>query len=365
MNTHVATVLHHHYPVAEVEDIVQIVADRMVKPVKWGILGTANIGLEQVVPAMALGPSCDIVAIASQGSPRAQAAAAKLGIPRAYDSSEAMLADAEIEAVYNPLPNHLHVPVSVHAAESGKHVLCEKPIALTAAETETLIAARDRAGVLIAEAFMVRHHPQWRRVRDLFRGGAFGRLRAFQCAFSYYNDDPANIRNKADIGGGALYDIGVYPIVTARYLVGSEPRRVLGLIERDPTFGTDRLTSAMLDFADGQASFLCSTQLVDYQRVHVFGTKGRIEIEIPFNVPNDRATRIFLDDGAELGDRSATEERFDVTDLYRPQGEAFSRCVREGSSLEFPLEDSVLNMKVVDALFRSAEEDRWVGLGGD
>ncbi len=333
-----------------------------VEPVRWGIVGTAKIGLETVVPAMAQSPFCDIVAIASRDRPRAEAAAAKLGIARAYGSYGALFADTEVEAVYNPLPNHLHIPVSIEAAEAGKHVLCEKPIALKAAEAETLIAARDRAGVVIAEAFMVRHHPQWRRARALVRNGAVGRLRAIQGAFSYYNDDPSNIRNKVDIGGGGLYDIGVYPIVTARYLFASEPRRVVGLIERDPTFGTDRLTSGLLDFADGQASFFCSTQLVAYQRVQVFGTEGRIEIEIPFNAPSDRPTRIFLDDGAEPGDRSANEEAFDVTDQYRLQGEAFSRCVREGSTLEFPLEDSVRNMRVVDALFRSARENRWIDL---
>lgn len=334
-----------------------------MEPVKWGIISTANIGLEQVVPAMARGPSCEIVAIASRDRSRAEAAAAKLGIPRAHGSYRELFADAQVEAVYNPLPNHLHVPVSIEAAEAGKHVLCEKPIALTAAETETLIAARDRAGVVIAEAFMVRHHPQWRRARALVRDGAIGRLRVVQGAFSYFNDDPANIRNDPDIGGGALYDIGVYPIVAARYLFGAEPRRVLGLIERDPSFGIDRLTSGLLDFAEGQASFVCSTQLVDYQRIQVLGTKGRIEIEIPFNAPPDRRARIFRDDGSQLGDASATEESFDATDQYTLQGEAFSRCIRDGSPPEFPLEDSVLNMRVVDALFQSAREDRWVDLG--
>ncbi len=209
---------------------------------------------------------------------------------------------------------------------------------------------------------MVRHHPQWRRARAMVRDGAVGRLRAIQGAFSYYNDDPADLRNKVDIGGGGLDDIGVCPIVTARYLFASEPRRVVGLIERDPTFGTDRLTSGLLDFADGQANFFCSTQLVAYQRVQVFGTEGRIEIEIPFNAPPDRPTRNFLDDGAKPGDRSANEETFDVTDQYRLQGEAFSRCVREESTLEFPLEDSVRNMRVIDALFRSARENRWIDL---
>ncbi len=333
-----------------------------MQPVRWGIVSTASIGLNTVVPAMIQSPLCDIVAIASRDKTRAEAAAAELEIPRAYGSYDALLADTDVEAIYNPLPNHMHVPVSIQAAEAGKHVLCEKPIALTANDIDALISARDRVGVLIAEAFMVRHHPQWQSTRALVRDGAIGSLRAVQCAFSYFNDDSSNIRNKLDTGGGALYDIGVYPIVTARYLFGAEPRRVLGLIERDPVFGTDRMTTGLLDFADGHASFVCSTQMAAYQRVQIFGTDGRIEVEIPFNAPSDRPTRIFVDDGSELGDRSAKKQSFDVTDQYRLQGEAFSRCLRDKSKFEFPLEDSVCNMRVVDALFQSARESRWVDI---
>ena len=331
-----------------------------MQPIKWGIVSTAKIGLEKVVPAMIASPDCDVVAVASQDRGRARAAADRLGIPRAYGRYEDLFTDAEVEAVYNPLPNHLHVPVSIQAARAGKHVLCEKPVALTADEARELMAVRDETGRLIIEAFMVRYHPQWRRARDMVRNGAIGRLRAVQSAFSYFNDDPDNIRNKADIGGGGLYDIGVYPIVTARFLFGAEPTRVLGLIERDPTFATDRLTTGVLDFADGQASFICSTQLVPYQRVQVFGTEGRIEIEIPFNAPPDQPTRLFTDDGAALGDASSKEETFAAIDQYRLQAEAFGRHLRDGTPPEFPLEDSIRNMRVVDALFQSAREGVWV-----
>lgn len=333
-----------------------------MKPVKWGVISTAKIGLEKVIPAMIESPLCDIVAIASRDLARAENAARLLGIGTAYGSYEELLDDPEIEAVYNPLPNQLHVPVSIAAAEHGKHVLCEKPIGLDAAQVEELIAARDRAGVLIVEAFMVRHHPQWRRAREAVQNGDIGRLRSIQSVFSYFNDDPADIRNAIETGGGALYDIGVYPIVMSRFMFGDEPRRVLGLIERDPIFGTDRLSTGVLDFPEGQASFVCSTQFSAYQRIQIFGTEKRIEIEIPFNAPPDRTTRLFIDDGSQLGDLSAVEETFDATDQYRLQGEAFARCLREKTPPEFPLEDSLLNMRVVDALFRSAKEDRWVDL---
>lgn len=329
-------------------------------PVKWGILSTAKIARVQVIPAMMKSPDIEIVAIASRDLKKAQSVAYELGIPRAYGSYDELLADPDIEAVYNPLPNDLHVPVSVKAVESGKHVLCEKPIAMHAEEINQLIAARDRSGKLIAEAFMVRHHPQWIQARKEVKSGSIGKLRAIQYVFNYFNDAASNIRNKPENGGGALYDIGVYPIVTSRFLFGAEPKRVLGLMEIDPAFGTDRLVSAILDYEHGQASFLCSTQLVPYQRVQIFGTTKRIEIEIPFNAPNDRPTRLFMDDGSESGDLSKTEISFDVTDQYLLQAEAFSRHITEGTMPEYPLEDSLGNMKVVDALFTSAREGRWV-----
>ena len=330
------------------------------EPVRWGILSTAKIGREKVIPAMQRGRMCNVVAIASRDLERAKQVATGLKIPKAYGSYEELLADSEIEAIYNPLPNHLHVPWSAKAAEAGKHVLCEKPLALTAEEAQTLIAVRDRTGQLIEEAFMVRHHPQWRRVRELIREGRIGRLRATQGFFSYTNLDPANIRNRANIGGGGIYDIGCYPITTSRFVFEAEPNRVMALIERDPEMKTDRLASAILDFDEGQASFVCSTQLVPYQRMQVFGTEGRIEVEIPFNAPPDRPCRIFVDDGSGApSTSSAVAETFETMDQYTAQGDDFSMAVRTGEPLEFPVENAVRNMRILDALFQSGENGQW------
>jgi predicted dehydrogenase len=330
-----------------------------MEPVRFGVISTAKIGIEKVIPAMQQSEHCRIVAIASRDRARAEAAAAALDIPRAYGSYAELLKDPEIEAVYNPLPNHLHVLVSIEAAAAGKHVLCEKPIALSAAEAAKLIEARDHAGVLIQEAFMVRWHPQWLRARELVRAGEIGELRVVQGSFSYMTVDPANVRNQAGIGGGGLYDIGCYPIVTSRFLFAAEPTRVASQIEYDPNFETDRLASVLLQFPTGQALFYCSTQLVPYQRMQILGTKGRIEIEIPFNAPPDRPCRIFVDDGAKLGDASARLETFDVVDQYTLQGDLFARAIREGTPLAFPLEDAVANMRVLDAVFRAGRSGRW------
>lgn len=330
-----------------------------MQPVNWGIISTALIGTAKVIPAMQKSKHCRIQAIASRDLALAKKWAEKLGIPKAYGSYEELLADREIEAVYNPLPNHLHVPWSIKAAEAGKHVLCEKPIALDAKEAEQLVAARNRTGKLITEAFMVRSHPQWLRARELVRQGKIGELRAVQGLFTYFLTDPKNVRNMADIGGGGLYDIGCYPIVTSRFLFEAEPTRVVGLIERDPVMKIDRLASAILDFPKGQATFTCATQLTPYQRMQILGTKGRIEVEIPFNAPPDKPCRIFIDDGSQLGDASAKEEAFPVCDQYAIQGDLFSEAIRTGKPVEFPLENAVQNMRIIDAIFRSAKTGGW------
>jgi len=331
----------------------------MTGRVRWGVLGAAHIAVKKVIPAMQRGEWCEIAAIASRDLQKAQQAAVALGIPKAYGSYEELLADPEIEAVYNPLPNHLHVPWSVRAAEAGKHVLCEKPLALDAAEARELLAAQTRTGVKMGEAFMVRTHPQWLRARELVRGGRIGELRAVMGFFSYFNRDPANIRNVLAWGGGGLFDIGCYPINTSRFIFGEEPRRVMALVERDPEMQTDRLSSGMLDFPSGQAIFTCSTQLVPYQRMQMFGTRGRVEIEIPFNAPPDRPCRIFLDDGSDLFGAGIQTETFPACDQYTIQGDLFSQAVRGEGPVPVPLEDAVRNMAVIDALFRSAESGRW------
>jgi len=329
------------------------------RKVKWGVLGVANIAVRKVIPGMQAGEWSDIAAIASRDLGKAENAAQTLGIPKAYGSYEALLADTQIEAIYNPLPNHLHVPWSIKAAEARKHVLCEKPVSLTVAEAKTLLAARDRVGVQIGEAFMVRTHPQWLRTRGLIRSGRIGELRAISGVFSYFNRDAANVRNVAEWGGGGMMDIGCYPITTSRFVYGEEPTRVLGLIERDPDFRVDRLTSAILEFPSGHATFTCSTQMVPYQRMQFLGTKGRIEIEVPFNAPADRETRIFIDDGRDVFGSGITTETFPICDQYTIQGDAFSRAVRGEGEVPASLEDAIANMAVIEAVFRSAESGHW------
>jgi predicted dehydrogenase len=301
----------------------------------------------------------EIAAIASRSLDKAQQAAAKLGIPQAYGSYEELLAAPGIEAIYVPLPNHMHVPWSIKCLEAGKHVLCEKPIAMSAPEAETLIAARDAAGRKAGEAFMARSHPQWLRAEELVRSGAIGELRVVEAHFSYTNMNPDNVRNRADIGGGALMDIGCYPITLSRMMFGEEPRRVVAIIDRDPTFQTDRRTTVLMEYPSGQCTFTCATQLVPYQRMQLFGTRGRIELEIPFNAPPDRPTRLLQDDGSSLFGAGVRSEEFPVCDQYTIQGDLFSRAILEDGPVAVPLEDALNNMRVIDAVVRSVESSRW------
>jgi predicted dehydrogenase len=331
----------------------------MAKKVRWGVLGVANIAAKKVIPAMQKGERSEIVAIASRSADRARQAAEELGIAKAYGSYEELLADAEVEAIYNPLPNHLHVPWSIKAAKRAKHVLCEKPIALSAKEVESLIEIRDRTGVKIGEAFMVRTHPQWLRAREIVRNGEIGELRAIMSPFSYFNRDPENVRNVAEFGGGGLMDIGCYPITMSRFLFEREPARVASVVDRDPEMKVDRLTSAILDFAPGQAVFTCSTQLVPFQRMQILGTRGRVEIEIPYNIPPDRPSRIFVDDGSELAGRSARVEEILTCDQYTVQGDLFSKAIQEGGDVPVSLENAHANMLAIEAVFRAGETGRW------
>ncbi len=331
----------------------------MSTKIRWGVLSTAAIGTVKVIPAMQQGQFSTVTAIASRDLAKAREAAATLGIPKAYGSYGELLADPEIDAIYNPLPNHLHVPWTIAAARAGKHVLCEKPLSLTVAEAETLLAVRAETGVHIGEAFMIRSHPQWLRAKQWIDEGRIGKLRSVAVVFSYFNNDPANIRNVPAYGGGALMDIGCYAIQAARYAFSQEPDRVVGLIERDPEMGTDRLTSALLDFPAGQAIFTCSTQLVPYQRVQFLGTTGRIEIEIPFNAPPRRETRIFLDQTGDIFGSGILTETFPICDQYTLQGDAFSRAILDGTPVPVTLEEAIRNMQVIEAIFRSAATNQW------
>jgi len=328
--------------------------------VRWGILGVASIAVRRAIPGMQKGEWCDVAAIASRDLGKARQAAESLGISQAYGSYEELLADPSIEAIYNPLPNSLHVQWTTRAAEAGKHVLCEKPIGVTAADAEALIAARERTGVKIEEAFMVRTHPRWLRIRELIRGGRIGQLRAVSGSFTYFNREPKNIRNSPEYGGGALLDIGCYPVTLSRFVFGEEPTRVLGLVERDPEMKTDRLTSAILEFPAGQSIFTCSTQLAYHQRMSILGTTGRIDVERPINPPNDQPSRILVDDNpSDPTGAGVTAETIPTCDQFTIQGDLFSRAIREGGEVAVPLEDSLRNMRAIVAIFRSAESGRW------
>lgn len=319
---------------------------------RWGILSTADIGMTKVIPAIQRAEGCEVVAIASRTLERAAAAATRLGIPRAYGSYEELLASGEVDAVYIPLPNDLHAEWTIRAAEAGKHVLCEKPLAMSSAQAEEMAAACAGAGVKLAEAFMYRHHPSWTETVRLVRTGAIGELQAVQSFFSYHNDDPANIRNRVEHGGGAIMDIGCYCINLSRVLFAAEPTRVEALVRRDPEMGIDIVTSAVLGFpGGGQSSFACSIRAEPYQRVHVFGTRGRIEIEIPFNIPPDRETRIFVTAGGDPPVVPATETRsFAPADQYSIQAALFAQAVLEGTEVAVPVADAVANLKVIEAI---------------
>jgi predicted dehydrogenase len=328
--------------------------------VRWGILSTANIGMAKVNPAIQKGQYCEIVAIASRDRQAAERAAGQLGVAMAYGSYEELLADPEVDAIYNPLPNHLHVPWSIKALEAGKHVLCEKPLAPTAAEAQQLVdAAKQHPKLKVMEAFMYRFHPQWQRTRELVREGRLGELRAIQAGFTYYLTDPNNIRNQVAAGGGALLDIGCYPISVARFLFGAEPQRTFGTVEYDPVFKTDRLVSAMLDFGRGTATFTCGTQLSSYQRVLVAGTQGQVEVAIPFNAPPDQPCRIWFGPGYGPGE-TREEIVLPVADQYTLQADAFAKAILDDTPVPTPIEDAVANLRVIEAVVESSRQGRWV-----
>jgi predicted dehydrogenase len=334
-----------------------------MKKVRWGVLGVAGIAVRRVIPGMKQCELGEVTAIASRDLARAEEAAKKLGIAHAYGSYEELLQSPDVDVIYNPLPNHLHVEWTVKAAEAGKHVLCEKPLSMNAAEARQLIAVRDKTGVRIGEAFMVATAPQWVRLREIVQSGEIGDLRAVSGFFSYTNTDPANIRNIPEYGGGGIMDIGCYPIFTSRFVSGQEPRRVVATVERDPNMGTDRLASAILDYPFGQAVFMCSTQISPHQFMKFVGTKGRVELEIPFNTLNDRTMRVIVDDGRDLIGGGRRMEEFGPVDQYTIQGDAFSKAVLGQADVPVSLATAIGNMRVIDAIFKSAESGKWEQIG--
>ncbi|MBN9307955.1 Gfo/Idh/MocA family oxidoreductase [Devosia sp.] len=336
-------------------------ADRKIR---WGILSTANIGLKKVTPAIMKSPLSEVAAVASRDLDKANAYIAELGLTgkaKAYGSYEELFADPSIDAIYNPLPNHLHVPMTLAAARAGKHVLCEKPIALNAMEAEQL--RQMPKDIVFYEAFMVRHHPQWLRAREIARSGELGELRAIRGVFTYYLTDPTNVRNQADIGGGGIYDIGCYPVTASRFLFESEPTRAVALVDRDPQMKTDRLASVLLDFGGGrQSSFICSTQSVGSQSLELIGTRGRVEILIPFNAPEDKATAILIDQGYAQDGSLSRREIIPPCDQYTEQANAFCRAILDNKPLEWGVEDAIRHMKVLDAIFASEKTGTWASV---
>ncbi len=327
-----------------------------MKKVRWGILSTAKIGTVQVIPAIQNAENCEVVGIASRNAESAAQAASELGIANSFGTYEELLASSEIDAIYNPLPNHLHVDWSIKAIQAGKHVLCEKPLGLDVADANRLVeTAAAHPKLKVMEAFMYRHHPQWQKAKELVTSGELGRICTINSVFSYYNRDPENIRNQPGIGGGGLMDIGCYPISLSRFLFGKEPKRVIGTVEFDPDFKVDRFASAILDFGSATATFSCSTQMVPYQRVNIFGTEGRFEIEIPFNAPIDRPCRTWLQKGEDI-------ETIDIPicNQYTIQAELFADAILNDTPVPTPLNDAIGNMQVIESILKSAEKNEWI-----
>ena len=329
-----------------------------MKKIAWGILGTSKFAVRATIPATQKSKYSEVTAIASRDIRRAASIAAQLKVPKTYGTYEELLADPEIDVIYNPLPNNLHVDWTLKALKAGKHVLCEKPIGLNYADARRLeIAAKGFPRLKVMEAFMYRHHPQWQKVKKLVGAKAIGEIKAVHSLYSYYNVDTSNIRNRVEAGGGGMLDIGCYCTSLSRFVFGREPGRVLGRIDFDPQTKIDRLASGLLDFGDGTATFTCGTQMQPYQRVNILGGQGRIEIEIPVNAPNDRPSRIWLQRGG-----STEEMTFDVCDQYTIQADLFAQAIMKNEDVPTPLDDAVANMKVIDAVFESSRNGEWVVL---
>lgn len=324
---------------------------------RWGIIGTAKIAREYLVPAIRLSPYAETIAVASREGEQARRYADQCDIPRYYGSYQDLLNDPDIDAVYIPLPNDMHVSLSLQAIAAGKHVLCEKPLGLNVRDVQPLLAAAEaRPELVVMEAFMYRYHPQWVRVKQLIDEGVLGQINAVEACFTYFNDDPDNVRNNPDLGGGGMLDIGCYCISVARWIFGREPRRVSGQLDLDPTFGVDRHASGLMDFAPGMATFFCSTQSYNSQQVKITGTRGQLVVENPFFARRDTPTRLLL--AGETDGIMVIGEH----NQYLEQINAFSLAALERSPAPTPLSDALGNMKALDGIFAAATSGRWVEL---
>lgn len=324
---------------------------------RFGILSTALIAREQMIPGIARAPNCTVVAVASRSLEKARGLADRIGAPLAFGAYEELLACDEIDGVYIPLPTSMHLDWAIRAVRAGKHVLVEKPLALEAKDIEPLVRARDAAGTIVSEAFMITYHPQWAKVRELIGEGAIGRLRTIDAVFSYHNVDPGNMRNRPELGGGVLADIGVYPVVAARFATGREPLRVQATVEHDPDFGTDRHASVRVDFGDVELTFHVSTQLAARQAIAFHGDAGYVELAAPFNSNLHEGDEVRLHDRDHAAMRTF---RYTGIDQYALQAEAFAAAALRGdASGTFPLEDSMRNQRVIDAIRRAGDTGRW------
>ena len=314
--------------------------------IRFGILSTANIGRKYVTPAIQLAEQCEVAAVASRKLKNAESYASEFNIPKAYGSYEKLLADPEIDAIYIPLPNNLHVEWSIKALQAGKHVLCEKPIGMNEQDAKKLLAESKKYPQLkVMEAFMYRHHPRWKRVVELVRSGKLGEIKAVHSLFTYYNDDPDNYRNSAEMGGGGLMDVGCYSISVARLIFGRQPKNATGVAEYDPKYHTDRLTSGLLDFETGTSVFTCSTQCHKDQYVKIYGTQGKIELDLPFNPDFSKPSELKANiDGIDI------IEEFEPCNQFTLQGDAFAQAILEKKPVPISLEDSIGNMKVIDSV---------------
>ena len=326
---------------------------------RWGVLSTAKIGREKVIPALQKSAHNQVVAICSRDAQSARTTADALGIERAYGSYDELLADPDIDAIYNPLPNHLHVDWSIKALQAGKHVLCEKPLGLNTADAQRLVdAAKAHPQLKVMEAFMYRFHPQWQLAKQLIDQGRIGKLYTVHSHFSYNNREPNNIRNKVDMGGGALLDIGCYSISLSRWLFNQEPTEVLGQITPMPGEEVDCLTSALMTFPEGSASFTSATKIEPGQYVEAIGDLGSLYLARPFyNDSSEPVQRIVIT-------RNREQEIIEVPDHnhYSAMGDAFALSIFNDEPVPTPLADAIANMQVVDAIFTSAAERRWVSL---
>lgn len=326
------------------------------KKLRWGIISTAKIAREKLIPAIQQSEHCEVVAVSSRDASQAAAFASANNIARSYGDYHQLLADPDIDIVYNPLPNHLHVPWTIHALEAGKHVLCEKPIGLDVADTEKLIAAAKKYPHLrVMEAFMYRFHPQWATAKKMLEDGKIGHINSIEAVFTYFNRDPKNVRNMPGIGGGGLLDIGCYCISACRYLFDREPNNVVGKLAIDEDFQVDKHAHGLLDFGDAQASVYCSTQSEPVQRVYVSGEHGGLLIEYPFYQPDDCGATLRF-----YHDREEEVIEFEPTNHYTLQVDALARAIATNKPVPTPLSDALANMKVIEGLFTSAETGSWV-----